>query len=144
MCTGTLMAIWGLFSLPGDEELCFTLSNGSKAAEVEMSTRVLIKVSWVWICKVLGLRSNHRLLFFSFFLKAASKSPSVHNIRPLQTRASCRRKKALFCFPALEFPSNSVSAVHLDMKIANQQATSKNTLAVVSVVAVRASCRNNF
>lgn len=27
------------FSLPGDKELCFTLSNGSKAAVVEMSTR---------------------------------------------------------------------------------------------------------
>lgn len=59
------MAIWGLFFITGGRGALLHF-NGSKAAEVEMSTRVLIKVSTcVWICKVLGLRSNHRFVFSS-------------------------------------------------------------------------------
>lgn len=67
-----------------------------------MSTRVLIKVSpCVWICKVAGLRSNHRLVFFffrCFFRKAASISPASPErcVSPNQSQLS-EKKKVFSC-----------------------------------------------
>lgn len=83
-----------------------------------MSTQVLIKVSpCVWICKVAGLRSNHRLVFFVFHcfsLRPPLYHQPVRNAVCLQTRASCRGGGesvfVLCCFLALEFTSNKARA----------------------------------
>lgn len=99
------MAIWGLFLLPGDKEICFTLSHGSKAVEVEMSTWVLIKVSTcIWICKVLGLRSNHHFGFSCSSLRPLLNHPHFTTLS-LQTRASCWGKRRS-CVVLLDFFSS--------------------------------------
>lgn len=77
-----------------------------------MSTRVLIKMSTcVWICKVLGLRSNHSFCFFVVFFPPSLRP--LLNHRQFTTPCICKPEPAvggsvLSRFLALEFPSNSV------------------------------------